>query len=231
MTYIIGDICGNIEKYQKMTEKLNPRDTDSIFVVGNVLCGENGIEILKDMMFKPNVFPVLGQHEYYAKKLLPLVSQYGSAEKAAENMSAEEKELFAQWVKLGCEKTLSDFAGLDEEGKESILDYLEEFNAYEEITEGGKTFVITNAGIRNFDEEKELEDYSEEDFVFAVTDYGTPYFSDKYLVTGHTPTAKIGREFAGKVYSKKRHLAIDCGVLYGGNLAAVCLSPLKVYYC
>ena len=231
MTYIIGDICGNKEKYEKMLEKLSPRETDAVFVIGNVLCGEGGIEILQDMMYRANIFPVLGKQEYYAKRLLPLIAEYGSIEKAAQSIGDEEKELLKGWLGTKCEKTVADFLALDEEGQEAILDYLSEFAAYEEITEGGKTFVIASSGIRDFSEDKPLDDYSEEDFVFAETDYMTPYFSDRYLVTGNKPTAMISREFTGKVYSKKRHLAIDCGALYGGNLAAVCLNPLKVYYC
>jgi hypothetical protein len=50
MTYIIGDICGNKEKYEKILEKINPTDTDAVFVIGNVLCGESGIEILQDIL-------------------------------------------------------------------------------------------------------------------------------------------------------------------------------------
>jgi serine/threonine protein phosphatase 1 len=231
MTYVIGDIHGNKEKFEQMLEKLNPKDTDAVFVIGNVLCGESGIGLLQDMMYRANIFPVLGKQEYYAKRLLPLIADCGSIEKAAEAAGDEDKSLLADWVKLKCEKTVSDFLALDEEGREAILDYLSEFAPYEEITEGGKTFVITSSGIRSFREDTPLEDYTEEDFVFAETDYMTPYFSDKYLVTGNKPTAMISREFTGKVYSKKRHLAIDCGALYGGNLAAVCLNPLKVFYC
>lgn len=231
MTYIIGDISGNKEKYEKMLEKLNPKETDAVFVIGNILCGESGIEILQDMMYRANIFPVLGKQEYYAKKLLPLIAEYGSIAKAEENLSGENKKLLTEWLNTKYGKTIDAFLALDEEGKEAILDYLSEFAPYEEIEEGGKTFVIASSGIRNFDEDKPLEDYAEEDFIFAETDYMTPYFSDRYLVTGNKPTAMISREFTGKVYSKKRHLAIDCGALYGGNLAAVCLNPLKVYYC
>lgn len=231
MTYIIGDICGNKEKYEKMLEKLNPRETDAVFVIGDVLCGESGIEILQDMMYRANIFPVLGEKEYFAKRLLPVIAEHGGVEKSAEAMNEEEKELLEKWLSPEAEAVINSFMSLDDEGRESILDYLSEFAPYEEITEGGKTFVITHSGIRNFDEDKDLESYSEEDFIFARTDYQTPYFTDKYLVTGHFPTAKIGKEFAGKVYSKKRHLALDCGVSFGANLAAVCLNPLKVYYC
>lgn len=232
MTYVIGDIHGNKEKYEQMLEKLNPKDTDAVFVLGDVIdIGDEGIAILQDMMYRANVYPVLGEHEYMAKKFLPLIAEKGSSEKALESLEGEEKELLTKWLTMKSEKTVADFLTLDEEGREAILDYLSEFTPYEELEEGGKVFVLSHAGINNFDADKPLEDYAEEDFVFASTDYNTPYFSDKYLVTAHTPTVTIGKEFAGKVYSKKRHVAIDCGAAYGGRLAAVCLSPLKVFYC
>ncbi len=232
MTYVIGDIHGNKEKYEQMLEKLNPKDTDAVFILGDVIdVGDNGIEILQDMMYRANVYPVLGEHEYMAKKFLPLIAEKGSAEKALEGVEGDEKELLAKWLTMKSEKTISDFLSLDEEGREAILDYLTEFTPYEELEEGGKVFVLAHAGINGFGEDKNLDDYSEEDFVFAKTDYSVPCFTDKYLVTAHTPTVAIGKEFAGKVYSKKRHVAIDCGAAYGGRLAAVCLSPLKVFYC
>ena len=147
-----------------------------------------------------------------------------------ENADGEEKELLTKWLTMKSEKTIADFLALDEEGREAILDYLTEFTPYEGLEEGGKTFVLAHAGVRGFDENKELDEYSEEDFVFAETDYSAPLFTDRYLVTAHTPTVAISRELAGKVYSKKRHVAIDCGCGYGGRLAAVCLNPLKVFY-
>ena len=151
---------------------------------------------------------------------------------STENQTDKAKaELFEKWLTMKSEKTVSDFLTLDEENKESIIDYLSEFNAYEEIEAGGKTFVLVHAGIDGFEEDKPLEDYDEKAFVFAETDYSKAYFSDSYLVTGHTPTALIDRQCTGKVYAKKRHLAIDCGVAFGGRLAAVCLEKLKVYYC
>lgn len=232
MTYVIGDIHGNKEKYEQMMEKLSPKETDAVFVLGDVIdIGDEGIAILQDMMYRANVYPVLGEHEYMAKKFLPLIAEKGDAQKALEALEGEEKDLLSKWLTMKSEKTIADFLSLDEEGREAVLDYLTEFTPYEELEEGGKVFVLAHAGINNFDENKDLEAYDEEDFVFAATDYNRPYFSNRYLVTAHTPTVAIGKEFAGKVYSKKRHVAIDCGAAYGGRLAAVCLSPLKVFYC
>lgn len=232
MIYVIGDLHGCKEKYDQMLEKLNPGDKDAVFILGDVLdIGDNGLEILTDMMYRTNVYPILGEREYYAKKLLGEISAAGSLENAKNTLSEEKKLLLENWLKLGGEKTITAFLNLNDEEKEAVLDYLEEFNPFEELRCAGKKFVLVHAGIRNFEEEKNLDEYPEEDFVFAQTNYSEIYFSKAYIVTGHTPTVAIGKEYAGKVYAKKRHLAIDCGAAFGGRLAAVCLDTLKVFYC
>ncbi len=231
MIYVIGDIHGMKDKYDEMLEKINPKDTDAVFVLGDVIdVGDDSIEILKDMMYRANIYPVLGEHEYMAKKVLPLIADCGSTDEAKEKLKDGEKELLEKWLTMKSEKTISDFLSLSDEDKESIIDYLSEFQSYEEVTAGGKTFVLAHAGIRNFDPSKEPEDYDEEDFVFAETDYTVPYFKNKYLITGHMPTVTINPKLMGKVYSKNGHIAIDCAAAYGGALAAICLDKLKLYY-
>lgn len=231
MIYVIGDIHGCKEKYDEMLEKISAGEHDAVFVLGDVLdVGDEGIEILMDMMYRANIYPVLGEREYYAKKLLPVIAEAGSIEKAKEIADTESKELLGKWLGMKSEKTIEDFLKLNEEEKESVLDFLDEFAAFEEIECKGKKFVLCHAGIDNF-EDRDLYEHDEEDFVFAKTDYNSIYFPDAYLVTGHTPTVAIGKEFAGKVYAKKRHLALDCGAAFGGRLAAVCLDTLKVFYC
>ena len=232
MIYVIGDIHGNKAKYDEMLTKLSPADTDAVFVLGDVIdVGDDSIEILQDMMYRANIYPVLGEHEYMAKKILPLIAKAKTLDEAKTMLSGEDKADFEKWLAMKSEKTICDFLALGEEDKESIIDYLSEFQAYEEVEAGGKTFILVHAGINNFDAEKDLDDYSEEDFVFAQTDYTKAYFKNKYLITGHTPTVAINQKLMGKVYSKNGHIAIDCGAAYGGRLAAVCLDALKLYYC
>lgn len=232
MIYVIGDIHGCKDKYEEMLSKLSPKETDAVFVLGDVIdVGEDSVEILQDMMYRANIYPVLGEHEYMAKKVLPAIINMGSLDEAKEKLSGEDKDNLEKWLTMKSEKTISDFLALSEEDKESIIDYLSEFQAYEEIEAGGKTFVLVHAGIENFEEGKDLEEYTEEDFVFAKTDYSKVYFKNKYLITGHTPTVAINQKLMGKVYSKNGHIAIDCGAAYGGRLAAICLDALKLHYC
>ena len=232
MIYVIGDIHGKKDRYDEMLAKLSPADTDAVFVLGDVIdIGENSVEILKDMMYRANIYPVLGEHEYMAKKILPLIMNAKSLDEAKDMLQGDDKAELEKWLGMKSEKTISDFLSLGEEDKESIIDYLSEFQAFEEVEANGKTFVLAHAGIDNFEDGKDLEDYTEEDFVFAKTDYTKVYFKNKYLITGHTPTVAIHPSLMGKVYSKKGHIALDCGAAYGGKLAAICLDALKLTYC
>ena len=71
MTYCVSDIHGNYEGYLKLLEKINLRDIDTLYVLGDVIDrGKGGIKILQDMMMRFNVIPILGNHEYMALKVL-----------------------------------------------------------------------------------------------------------------------------------------------------------------
>ena len=180
MIYVIGDIHGKKDKYDEMLAKLSPKETDAVFVLGDIIdIGDDSIEILQDMMYRANIYPVLGEHEYMAKQVLPLIMNEDSLDEAKAILSGEDKENLEKWLTMKSEKTISDFLALGEEDKESIVDYFSEFQAFEEVEAGGKTFVLAHAGIDNFEEGKDLEEYSEEDFVFAKTDYTKVYFKNK----------------------------------------------------
>lgn len=61
---------------------------------------------------------------------------------------------------------------------------------------------------------------------------GISAFSDKYVITGHTPTQAIrNNPNPGYIYRRNNHIAIDCGATYpGGRLAAICLDTGEEYY-
>ena len=70
-TYCIGDIHGEYEKYLDMLGIIDFSDEDTLFVIGDVIDrGHGGISILKDMMMRPNVIPIIGNHEYMAVSCL-----------------------------------------------------------------------------------------------------------------------------------------------------------------
>ena len=71
MIYVVSDIHGCYEEYKELLEKINFSDKDELFVVGDVVDrGPEPIRVLQDMMMRPNVYPILGNHDYIALKIL-----------------------------------------------------------------------------------------------------------------------------------------------------------------
>ena len=90
--------------------------------------------------------------------------------------------------------------------------------------------MIVHAGLKNFNEDRDLEDYKPDELVFERPDYDRVYFKDKFLVTGHLPTMAIPGVEPNRVYMNNNHIALDCGAAFGGRLAAVRLDDLSVFY-
>lgn len=231
MIYVMSDIHGMYDKYKAMLEKLDLSPEDALFILGDVIDkGEDGIKILADMRYRANIYPVLGEHEYLAGKLLPLFEDADSKEECESLLTNETKSLYDLWLMSGGEPTLKGFLNLSGEDRESILDYLGEFEPYEQVEAAGRSYVLVHAGINSFDTGKELDDYGEQDFLLKPSDLSKVYFKNSFLVCGHVPTADLSKDGKARVISKNHQLKIDCGACEGGKLAAVCLDTLKVYY-
>ena len=56
------------------------------------------------------------------------------------------------------------------------------------------------------------------------------FLNNTYIITGHTPTTLIREDGEQLVYEENGHIAIDCGCVFGGKLAAYCLDTGEVYY-
>lgn len=64
MTYVLSDIHGELDRWQAMLQLIDFSDQDTLYVLGDVidLCPD-GIEILRDIMRRPNVKFIIGNHE------------------------------------------------------------------------------------------------------------------------------------------------------------------------
>ena len=234
MIYCISDLHGDYIRYTTMLKMIDFSDDDTLYILGDILDrGNEGMKILLDMMLRPNVYPILGNHEYMAMQTLKWLSNDITEESLA-NLSSDKIEGINEWLNVGGMTTIDEFRKLSEEEKEMVLEYLEEFSLYEEVTVEGKNFVLVHAGIDNFSPEKDMEEYELYELIFNKPDYSKVYFEDKYLITGHTPTRFIHDEIDGHsrntVFFGNNHIAIDCGCGYDGLLGAICLDTFEDFY-
>ena len=178
-------------------------------------------------MYRDNIIPILGNHEFMALSIFNVLIKKITEESLSE-FNVEFLENLNSWMKEGGQSTLDSFKKLDEFDRLEIIDFIENFEVFHEITVNGKTYFLVHAGLNNFDENRDISDYYLHEFIFGRTDYNTIYFKDKILVTGHTPTRLITNE--DKIYKDKNHLAIDCACGFGGKLAVYCVDNEKEYY-
>lgn len=227
MNYVISDIHGYYEEYLKLLKQINFKESDNLYVLGDIVDrGPEPVKVLQDMMFRVNVFPLLGSHDYAAMKLLLTMQD---AKESNAPLSGGQKEL-KEWMQNGGAVTAQQFIELDDEERENLLDYLEEFLLYAEVKAGRNRYVLVHAGLDHFSPERDLEDYHYSELIYHKPDYNKVYFKDRILVTGHCPTFKIDEQYRGMIVEKNNHVAIDCGAAYGERLGAYCLETGKKYY-
>ena len=230
-TYVMSDIHGNYEDYKSLLEKVGFSDGDVLYVLGDVIDrGRRSIKILQDMMLRPNVIPLIGNHEYMGLQCLQFLMQ-DITEDSIASINEETVRGLLEWQNVGGQATMDEFHKLNREEKQDIVDYLEEFSLYEEVTVGGKQYVLVHAGLCNFSVDRPMEDYQLYELLFKAPEYFRVYYPDKYLVTGHLPTCAISEnERPYFIFKGNNHIAIDCGSGCGGQLGLLCLDTGEEFY-
>lgn len=231
MIYCMSDIHGDYEKYRRMLETIQLKETDTLYILGDVADrGPEPVSILLDMMKRPNVRPILGNHEYMAVLCLRVLTKEVTEETIAE-FSAEAIRDFWNWQAEGGRSTLEGFRRLDAVRRREVLEYLLEFELYEEVTVNGNWYLLAHAGPKNFSENRPLWDYGLHEWIWTRLDYTKRYYKDRFLVTGHTPVAHIpGNTQKDSIFRANGHIAIDCGCGTGGTLGAICLDTGETFY-
>lgn len=187
-TYVISDIHGNFDKFMELLKKIQFKETDTLFLLGDVIDrGDNGLKTLLYTMGKPNIYGIIGNHEYMAiQSLIWLITEV--TEESIENINEDFLLGYNEWLSVGGQSTVDEFKELDRDQQRDIIEYLSEFTLYEELVINNNQFVLVHAGIDNFNQHKKMSEYGIHELIFNKPNYQMQYFPDKYLVTGHTVT-------------------------------------------
>lgn len=230
MKYVVADIHGCYEEYMELMQKIKLMDEDCLYILGDAVDrGPEPTKVMLDMIKRQNITYIIGNHDYL---LLYFIRKLGLELSCISNMSEDDTEDFQAYLEDGGLVTIEAFMKLSSAEKQAVYDFLENANVYDEVIADNKRYILVHAGITNFKEEKTLDEYDVLDFICERADYSRRYFLDSntYLITGHTPTMYINRDSSSKVYIENGHIAIDCGCVYGGKLAAYCIDSNEVIY-
>lgn len=225
MIYVMSDIHGCYEKFRKMLDEIRFSDTDTLYILGDVVDrGNDGITLLLDLMNRKNVVVLRGNHDYIAYRLL-----FSSLYPESITNPAETAEDFALWFKDGGKPTFDAFQKLTEKSRADLLNFINSFLIYEEIEVEERSFFLSHT-IPKKEKMLNLDRCQWHDFVFGEPEYDKQYFDDRYIVTGHIPTGIISKEHLGKIYRADNHIAVDCGAGFGGPLGCIRLDDFAEYY-
>lgn len=226
-TYVMSDLHGRRDLFLKMLRRIDFKESDTLYILGDFADrGNEGLKIILDVIDSENIIPIMGNHDLTALYILTRLKRRlkpGEMEDMAGLISA--------WLADGGRETLDEFRALSELDQCIVLTAMDGFRNYAEVKVGCREFVLCHAGLGGFRPERPLDDYSTSELVFTRTDYSRPIFNgERYLVTGHTPTAAIEGAEEGRIYRANNHFAIDCGAVFGYGLGCLCLDTLEEFY-
>ena len=232
MYYVMSDIHGEYEKYRKMLELIRLSDRDTLFVLGDVVDrGPQPMEVLRDMMNRFNVYPIMGNHDFLAAYLLDKLNMEITEKNIDNALTTEDMNDILAWLDDGGSTTISGFQKLSKNERQDILEYLSEFAWYETLDVGRKSFILVHAGLGNFRKDKKLSEYTAEELFGIRSNPNVRLFDDPniFLITGHTPTPLISG--IPEIYHGANNICIDCGACFeGGKLACLCLNTMQEFY-
>lgn len=228
MKYVMSDIHGCYDKYIKMLKQIDLGSDDRLYILGDMVDrGPEPVKILEDMMERPNVIPMIGNHDLFAL----MVMESLDLDDASFHPGIKTMNRLLDWLSGGGKTTLEAFKKLDSGKRNELFSYLREMAVYELCDIGDRTFFLCHAGLGNYSKDKKIADYKTYELVETRPDPEIRYFEGDsvFLVCGHTPTAYFtGGE--NRIYQKNGNIFIDCGAVHGGKLGCLCLDTFEEYY-
>ena len=225
VVYVVSDLHGCYDKYMKLLERLHMTSDDSLYILGDIVDrGSGGMKIVLDLINRKNVFSYRGNHDHYAQIML---RNFAIANDGCFADGLE--KTFRLWLSDGGSPTYEEFLKLDESKQQAVLNYLNSFPLFEELTIGGQKFFLAHT-VPEKSKMLNIDSCRISDFIMGEPEYEKMYFEDMLIVTGHTPTGFIDPEYTGQIWKGNNHIAIDCGAVFGNHLGCICLDTMEEIY-
>lgn len=227
--YVCSDLHGQYGLFRKMLEDIRFSMEDTLYILGDIIDrGPESIPMLRDIMERPNVFCILGNHE------LMMYTEY------------RRRDLESYWLLGGNGglKTKREFSRLGKAERERILAFIEDMYLQIDVHVGDMHFLLSHS---DFLEDRENVKFAEVEYetAFHVV-WHSPWRTYEYVpeskyaedgrvhVIGHVPVQRIlgfSGEPSAYVDADNRLINIDLGCAglahgYPGGLCCLSLTSL-----
>lgn len=209
----MSDIHGESDRFYAMLEKINFSEEDTLYIIGDIIDRKpGGIELIMDIMNRPNVHMILGNHEDLCVGTLGEVNIFGARQ---------------MWEQNGGECTRMELLNLRTlEERAKILNYLSQLPDHIDIEVDERRFHLVHGGPGK----------TKEDRIWGRPKPGASApIPNVTVIVGHTPTVYLagddGQLF--RIWYGDGIIDIDCGC---GNetalrrLACLRLDDMAEFY-
>lgn len=212
MKYVISDIHGNLELFENILEKIDFKDTDELYVLGDMADRHShGIEIMMKLMNMPNAKVIIGNHEWMMMRALGLPHKDDTGYRVWKMI-----EYIDNWFYNGGMPTYMAWCKLGARKQKQLKEWLRELPLEYDVDTQAGSFKLVHAApvclyyMYSLYYEDALE-YAvwDRDTVFGLPDIG------RTVIFGHTVTGCFTNDFRNTgiltLGDKGNWIGIDCG--------------------
>lgn len=220
MVYVMSDIHGDMKKFRSVMSQIKITAEDHLYVLGDVIDrGSDGIEILRELMARPNVTVLLGNHEWMMLNALWGDQQFDDTR---------------LWYRNGGIPTHDAYMKLPQKQQDEIQRFIQQRPLSKEVTVNGTKYILVHGAPPELIDTI-LSKYDTNP-IFALWTRMRPddtMPNGKTVIFGHTPTEYYQEGIPLQIWYGKDKIGIDCG---SGNEHPVCrlaclrLDDMTEYY-
>ena len=233
MIYAMSDIHGYMGKYKIMLDKINFSDDDTLYIIGDIIDrGPKGIDILKEVMDKPNIHVLMGNHEHMMMCYVDHIRAY--------DYGYNDDRMKDLWYQNGGEVTYNDYMNESKEMKEKIMNFIRNLPYDKIINVNGQYFILAHAfpcGKPKEEDKLAMFEYQMTTIWERIDDVYYPRLPDDLIgIVGHTPTPRYDKKMSPFEIKMIRNniIDIDCGMstrdTKNRRLACLRLDDLAEFY-
>ncbi len=248
MRYVVSDIHGHLDKLWELERKINLKDHDTLYILGDVVDrGPEPINLLKYCMSRENIVLLMGNHEDMMLNFL--LETEGMDRKNLSNSDLYSTDYFGNWEYNGGDITYTQFLRESKETQKEIIDYLKSLPIELTVKTKHDTYYLVHGMYVDEDiYESMTEESKRKQKIWGRIRRYSVGPEGKTVIVGHTPTITITGK--SEIFVRPNLMCIDCGMAtygldvpnsyqngsdyYLGNckirLGCLCLNNGKEYY-
>lgn len=219
-TLVISDIHGCYKEFISMLSKVNFTKDDELIILGDqVDRGPQNMDVVLEIIYMKragyNIVTIKGNHEemflYGAKNYHTLEELKASPD-------------YSVFLNNGTDLSLIEYYKLSDEYKEKVINEL--LSHKHHYIKGD--FLFVHAGVMP---DVKLGDQMIDDLLWVRDEFiGKPHNLPYTVIFGHTPTPYLNSNQEFKIFRGEDKIGIDCGCVFGGNLACLDVFNDIEYY-